>query len=295
MEKTVLVFGVTGRQGGAAATHLLKSGWKVRGVSRNPEKEKAKKLASADIEMVKGDLDDSESLKGAFTGVHSVFSVQNPWITGLKKEVEHGRRIVDMAADAGVKHLVYASAGTGDKTTGVPHFNTKVEIEESVKASGVPFTILRSASFMELMRDKDFLPPLVMWNVMPKIIGYDFPVMWISAFDVGAVTATVFNNPEEFAGKELHLASDKKSVKECREIYRSVYGKPPKRVPAPAWLFKLMQKDLYKMFLWMLEHKEHEAIIEDTRKIHPEALTVEKWMKKMKEIDFPSPAAVQEF
>ncbi|TVR13422.1 MAG: NmrA/HSCARG family protein [Balneolaceae bacterium] len=277
MEKTVLVFGVTGRQGGAAAVYLQKAGWKVRGVSRNPEKDKAKKMVAAGIEMVKGNLDDPETVKDAFSGVHGVFSVQNPWITGLKKEVEHGRRIVDLASDAGVKHLVYASAGTGDKSTGVPHFNTKAEIEESVKASGIPFTILRSASFMELMRDKDFLPPLVMWNVMPKIIGDEFPVIWISAHDVGAVTASVFNNPGEFAGKELQLAADKQSVKECREIYTSLYGNPPKRIPAPAWLFKLMQKDLYKMFLWMLQYKEPESIIEDTRKIYPEALTVEKW------------------
>lgn len=295
MEKTVLVFGVTGRQGGATAKHLLKSGWKVRGITRNPDKEKAKQAKASGVEMIKANLDDPETLKGAFSDVYGVFSVQNPWITGLKKEVEHGKRIVNMANDAGVKHLIYASAGTGKSDTNVPHFNSKVEIEEALKASGVPYTILRSVSFMELMRDKDFLPPLVMWSVMPKILGENHPIMWISADDVGAIAAAALKDPDKFTGKELSLGADLKSVKECKELYLKTYDKQPKRIPAPVWIFKKMQYDLHQMFLWMKSRSEPITVIEETTEIHPNALTVERWMKKMKEIDNPSPPPVRDF
>lgn len=295
MDKTVVVFGVTGRQGGAAAKHLLKTGWSVKGVTRNPDSKKAIKLSASGVELVKADLDNPEALKKAFDGVNAVFSVQNPWITGLEKEIEHGIRIAEMAVAADVKHLVYASAGTGESNTGVPHFNSKIEIEAHIKSLGIPFTILRSASFMELMRDKDFLPPLVMWNVKPKILGEDFPVMWISTDDVGAIAAVVCNEPDTFIGKELSLGADLKSVKGCREIYKSVYGKLPKRIPAPVWLFKLMQNDLYQMFLWMKSRLEPKSIIDETRQIHSGALTVERWMQKMKEVDFPSAGQVRDF
>lgn len=279
-DKTILVIGATGRQGGAVARHLLKEGWKVKVLTRDPDKPKAIALKEAGADVIKGDLNNPKPLKLFFQDLYGVFSVQNPWITGLEKEVEHGIAIADMAAEAGVQHLVYSSAGPVKPGTDVPHFETKVKIENHIKALGIPYTILRPTGFMELMSEKDFVPPLVAWNVVGKILGDDFPLTWVACDDIGAVAAKVFANTKDFEGRTISIAGDKKSVAMCREIYKSVYNKNPFRVPAPVWLFKMMQKDLWKMYRWMLSDPEPDDIIDKTRQIHPDVMNIETWMRK---------------
>lgn len=278
-ENVILVTGATGREGGAVAKHLLYAGWKVRALTRNPDQPKAEELKEAGADLIKGDLDRPEELSMFFEDIYGVFSVQNPWITGLEKEVEHGIKIAEMAAAAGVKHLIYSSAGTGEAGTGIPHFETKVKIEERIKQLNIPYTILRPAGFMELMSDKDFVPPLVAWNVVGKIVGKDFPMSWVACEDIGAVAAKAFSDPESFIHKEIALVGDIRSIKECEEIYTSVNGKKPFRIPAPVWLFKLMQKDLYLMYGWMKENRDSEELVDETRQIHPGTMSVDAWMK----------------
>lgn len=74
--RTVLVAGVTGQQGGAVAAHLLASGWRVRGLTRNPAAAAARTLAATGVDIVDGDLEDPASLDEALRGAHAVFSVQ---------------------------------------------------------------------------------------------------------------------------------------------------------------------------------------------------------------------------
>ena len=45
-DKTVLVTGATGRQGGAVIRHMLPKGWKLRALTRNPNSHAAKQLAA---------------------------------------------------------------------------------------------------------------------------------------------------------------------------------------------------------------------------------------------------------
>ena len=75
----VLVTGATGRQGGSVVRHMLKQGWKLRALVRNPEAKAAKMLAEQGVEVVRGDLEDPTSLTNAVRGVMGVYSVD----TGL--------------------------------------------------------------------------------------------------------------------------------------------------------------------------------------------------------------------
>ncbi len=278
----ILVTGATGRQGGAVAAELLNAGYSVRSLTRNPGKPNAVSLKKRGAEIIKGDFSEPDDLKKAMAGVYGVFSVQNPWISGLEKEIEHGIRIADIAHQEGVAHFVYASAGNGRDDTGVPHFNSKSIIEEHIKSLGLPYTIIRPAGFMELMSDKDFVPPLVAWNVTEKVLGSDFKLKWIAVQNVGLAVLEIFNQSDQYIGKEIFLAGDYKSITECREIYKSVYGKTPFRIPAPVWLFKLMQKDLWLMYQWMLSGGEPDYSIEETNKLIGSVLSVEDWMKMKK-------------
>lgn len=92
-DKTILITGATGQQGGAVLRHLVGKGFKLRALTRNPDSDKAKALAAQDVQVIKGDLDDEASLKAALQGAWGVFAVQNTWEAGVEKEEEQGKRI----------------------------------------------------------------------------------------------------------------------------------------------------------------------------------------------------------
>src|SRR6266516_3199979 len=81
-KKIIAVVGYTGSQGGGLCRAILadpNGGFAVRGITRDPNKDKAKALASAGAEVVAANLDDVESLKKAFARVHGVYGVTNFW------------------------------------------------------------------------------------------------------------------------------------------------------------------------------------------------------------------------
>src|SRR5919202_4904209 len=234
--RTVIVTGATGRQGGAVARHLLREGWRVRALTRDPTSKKARALRALGAEVVRGDMADLASLLPAFRGGYGVFSVQNPSISGALGELRQGTTVADAAQQAGVRHLVYASAGPGVPGTGVLQWDLKLDIEAHLRRLGLPVTVLRPTALMELMTDPAFYPAASTWHVMPKLAGGETPIPWIAATDIGAIAARAFADPDRFLGQELRLASDVRSVEECRAIYRRVLGKAPPRWPLPVWL-----------------------------------------------------------
>src|SRR5690242_9345217 len=116
----IVVTGATGLQGGAVSRHLLRTGWHVRGLTRNAASRRAQALAEAGVEVVQGDMDDIATLLPIFDGAYGVYSVQNPVISGPAAEVRQGKHVADAARTCGVQHLVYGSAGIGRSGTGVP-------------------------------------------------------------------------------------------------------------------------------------------------------------------------------
>ena len=75
-ERTILVTGATGRQGGAAYQHLQKKGFKLRALVRDPNSNQAHQLTGYREKVFQGNLDDPDSLMRAMEGVYGVFSVQ---------------------------------------------------------------------------------------------------------------------------------------------------------------------------------------------------------------------------
>ncbi|HSU88679.1 MAG TPA: NmrA family NAD(P)-binding protein, partial [Terriglobia bacterium] len=86
-ERTILITGVTGNQGGAVAEALQGAGVHLRGLTRTPDSQRAAALARRGIDVVKGDLDDEATLRRALAGVWGVFGVQNAAEAGVEREV----------------------------------------------------------------------------------------------------------------------------------------------------------------------------------------------------------------
>src|SRR6516225_4899350 len=110
-DKTILVTGATGRQGGAVIRHMLPNGWKLRALTRNPNGYAAKQLSGQGVEIVQADLEDPPSLEQAARGVYGIFSVQDYWVSGFRREVKQGKNLADIARKTGVGHFVYSSVG----------------------------------------------------------------------------------------------------------------------------------------------------------------------------------------
>src|SRR5450631_2686833 len=141
-DRTILITGVTGNQGGAVAQALRGSGFHLRGLTRKPDSGRAAALARHGVDVVKGDLDDEASLRRALAGAWGVFGVQNPLEAGVEREEAQGRRVATLAREAGVGHYVYTSVGSAHKWTGIPHFDSKWRVEETVRSLRFPSHVI---------------------------------------------------------------------------------------------------------------------------------------------------------
>src|SRR2546428_4165652 len=185
--KTILVVGATGQQGGAVARSLVKRGHRVRGLTRSPQKIAA--LKDIGVEGVVGDLTDKASLAPALRGVDGFFIVTTPFDRDFSvdtaKEVLQGTTAIDAAAKSHVPHVVLASVASADADTGIPHFESKAEVERHLKTSELQYTITRPAAIMDQHTAPRMLEALrgdvLSLPLPPRIHPYAVPVRDIAA------------------------------------------------------------------------------------------------------------------
>lgn len=164
--KVVLVIGATGRQGGAVARKLLERGVGVRALTRKPDSSAGIELQRLGVDVRQGDLEDAASIVRAAEGVDAVFSMTTPFEAGMEAEARQGIAVADAARDAGVGHLVYSSVGSADRATGIPHFESKHEVERHIADVGIPFTVIGPVSFFENVNSPWQLPALQQGTVV---------------------------------------------------------------------------------------------------------------------------------
>ena len=216
-DRTILVSGVTGKQGGAVAQALQSSGFRLRGLTRKPDSERAAALArhGVDVDIVKGDLDDEATLRRALAGAWGVFGVQNTWEAGVEREEAQGKRLATVAREAGVEHYVYTSVGSAHKRTGVPHFDNKWRIEETVRGLGFPsHVILRPVFFMENL----VAPFSLQGDTLAWALGPNTKLQMIAVEDIGWFGARAFTDAAALNRREIDLAGDVRTMAEAADI-----------------------------------------------------------------------------
>jgi uncharacterized protein YbjT (DUF2867 family) len=278
--KTIVVVGATGRQGQQVSRQLLQRGWQVRGLTRTPTSAKAAALKQMGVQVVQANTEDIPGLRAAFENAYGVYNMQPPVSGKIEIEIRQGKNVAEAAHSAGIQHLVYGSAGPSFTKTGVEQWDSKIEVTEAMKALGLPLTTLRPMAFMELMTDSTYYPQSSTWYTMPKLAGWDTKIPWLSVQDLGAITAQVFANPEEYVGQDVRLASDVQSLAEARRTYQEIRGRAPSTFPMPLFLFKrFVGEDIPNMWRWLASHPV-QLDPSQTLRIHPEAMTVRTWLQK---------------
>jgi uncharacterized protein YbjT (DUF2867 family) len=288
-KKVVVVCGAAGNQGGAVVESLWhNSRWVVVGLTRDPEGTKAKSLRDKGIILKKADLRDKTSLIRAFEGAHSVFGVTQPFSADYKKsdpkgEVEQGRNIVDSCVQTGVGHLVLSTVfGGNTQSTGVSHLDSKTQIVDYLKKSGVPYTILKPASFMDNIGTSFF----------PAKKGYvrgftdkDVKIPYIATKDIGEFAALFFEQPSLYLQKEMNLMADLVSGDDLANILSKIRnGEPFKYKAIPRLIMRLFAKEFYEMRVSFEKvgrppyPEEYADALRTCKELRPEMLTMEQYL-----------------
>jgi uncharacterized protein YbjT (DUF2867 family) len=246
-DKTVLITGATGKQGGAVARELLQRGYRVRAMTRKPHGDAAQALTKLGATVVAGDLDDGSSLGDALAGAWGVWAVQNTWEAGVEKEEEQGKRFAQVARDKGVEHYVYTSVGSAHRKTGIPHFDNKWRVEDTVRGLRFPsYVILRPVFFMENLISPWFLQGDKLVTALQPTTS----LQMVAVDDIGKLGALAFTNAAELKGQEIDFAGDSVTMPQAATILSEAMGKKIEFQQIPIEAVRQGSEDMALMLEW---------------------------------------------
>ncbi|PKC15110.1 NAD(P)-binding protein [Rhizophagus irregularis] len=214
----IVVSGATGAQGGSVANSLLATGnYRVRALTRNPDSDKAKALASKGAEVFKCNLSIREDVKNALSGADIAWIVTNFWDPSIygkdvNEEERQGKMISDIAKEEGVNWLIYSHVEQYIRTSGIPNM-TFVYLgfyNQNIGANTI--LIPNENDEVELaisyLEENDQLP-------MIDVDG-----------DTGPIVAKIIEEgPDKWNGKRVPVAAEFLTMKQIVDILTKVTGK----------------------------------------------------------------------
>jgi uncharacterized protein YbjT (DUF2867 family) len=275
----ILVTGATGRQGGYVARRLMDEGWSVRALTRDPEKPAALALGSIGAEVVKGDYDDPRSIDRAVKGVYGVFGVFTPFEKGVRGEVRHGMTLIDASAMAGVKHFVYSSVAAAQRNTGIPHFESKREIELHLQGSGLASTILRPVFYMYNFDAGQMKKSIIDNGLLRLAIKPGRKLQMLAPEDMAAFVSLAFENPSYYVGMEIELAGDELTMTEAAGVMSETVGRTVAYAEQPIDELRKASEDMALMFEWFNKER-FKADIDALRKLNPGLIDLKSWLRQ---------------
>lgn len=202
---------------------LLDRGATVRGITRRTDSPAAQRLASAGVEVVAADLSDEAAVARAFTGVTGAYALTTPFEDGPHAEVAQGRTILDAALAAQLPHLVFSSVADADQRTGIPHFDSKAEVEAALAASGLSYTIVGPTYFYDnMLGGLDDIKAGVFDLPLPA----DVALQQLSRRDLGRFVAAVLIDPDPVRGARIDIASDQPTGQQMAAVLSEALGRP---------------------------------------------------------------------
>lgn len=244
----ILVTGGTGTVGSQVVSQLLERNAEVSVLTRDPHK--ASQLP-AGINIVQGDLQDPATIKTAFNGYDGLFLLN----AVSQTEANEGLMALNGAKMAGIGKIVYLSVHHAIIAGHLPHFGSKVGIENAIKQSGIPHVILRPNNYYQ--NDYWFKDPLLGWGIYPQPIG-DIGVSRVDVRDIAEAAAIGFYT-NEHDGETFNLVGPEALTGNATSaIWGEILGKEVQYggndldsweqqmlAYSPAWMvfdFKLMYK-----------------------------------------------------
>ncbi len=223
----ILVVGATGNLGGAVTRMLLAQGNPVRILARSQSSYQP--LADAGAQVVLGDLKQRGSLDPACEGVDTLITTANSAARGGEDnpqtvDLEGNSHLIDAAKAAGVKQFIFVSVLGADPNSPVPFIQAKGKTEDTLRESGIPYTILAPNGYMEVMVAGVVGMPALMGQPVTIVGGGRRKHSFISAGDVAAFILAAIGNPAAINQKLLLGGPQPLSFRDAVAIYERVLG-----------------------------------------------------------------------
>ncbi|MFC4012513.1 NmrA family NAD(P)-binding protein [Nonomuraea purpurea] len=280
-DSPILVTGATGKQGGATARRLLAGGWPVRALVRDPAAPAAAALAAAGAQLMRGDFDDPATLPPALDGAAALFGIPpvafGPAGPETDLEVARGRALIDAAAVAGVKQVVFSTVAS--TSTALQGSTGKALIEQYLHDHIALPTVLRPVRFMTnylgiALTGIDGISD----GVNRHLFLPHEPMQIIALEDIAEFVALAFAEPTRFAGRTLELAGDEPTPVEAAAAIAEATGIPVRYEQLTDSEAAAISSDVAETRKrWHAGHRWH-ADIEALRVIHPGLRTLTDWL-----------------
>jgi uncharacterized protein YbjT (DUF2867 family) len=263
MSKVIAISGATGQQGGATARELFGKGFTLRALTRKPDSDAAKALAAQGAEIAHVELDDEASVRKALQGAWGAYAVQNTWTAGVDGEEAQGHRFAKIAKEAGVQHYVYASVASADRQTGIPHFENKFRVENTIRSLNFPsYAIIRPVFFFSNLPSPWFLNG----DKLVSALQPSTRLQMIDVADIGKYGALAFTDPR-FKNLELDIAGDEVTLPQAAVAIGNALGRKIDYLQIPIGDVRKNSDDFAKMLEWF-EAVGYDADIEGNAKTY---------------------------
>lgn len=250
---------------------LLEAGWPVRAITRHPESPRAKALASCGAELIQADMGDVGTLIRAFDGAYGIFSVQNFWELGLREEVRLGTNVIGAAQAVGNPHVVYSSGLGAERSRGVAAIDGKAILEKRLVESGMPFTTVRPALFMDdflgvslpfarpiqnvLRSHRSFVGRLFI-ATLRAVLPQDARVPLTTLDDVGRMNVWALENPSLSQGQAYRVVGSIESPAAICALWERTRGESIPYVPGLRQGIHLFHPRMAKLLEWIGTYKD---------------------------------------
>ena len=303
-KRLITVFGATGAQGGGLARAILaepNGDFAVRAVTRKPDSDAAKALASAGAEIVAADLDDAASVARAMQGAYGAFCITNFWEHfSPDKELAQAEILATAAADARLQHVIWSTledtrklvpVGSGRMPVlmgkyNVPHFDAKGEANHFFLDRHLPVTLLHTSFYWDnfihfgmgpsAAADGTLAITLPMGNA--KLPG-------IAVEDIGRSAFGVFKAGVVAVGPSIGIAGEHLSGGEMAAAFSRLIGKQVAYNAVTPEAYRGFgfpgAEDLGNMFQFKRDFETDfraSRSVEATRKLNPALMNFEQWL-----------------
>ncbi|MCC7178488.1 MAG: NmrA family NAD(P)-binding protein [Acidobacteria bacterium] len=241
--EAISIIGATGMLGGDIARQLLAAGHHVVAVTRDPARAGA--LAAAGAEVRVADLADTGTLRAACRGADVVVAAAHAMLgrgryRSERVDDEGHRALIDAARAEGVRRFVYTSVLGASPDHPVDFWRTKHGVEQCLKASGLSWTILRPAAFME-MHAHELIGKSILAGGTATILGAgDRPMNFVAVRDVARVAARAAVDPSA-AGRTIEVGGPENLTQnDVAALYGRLCGRTQRVRHVPAGALRVL-------------------------------------------------------
>ncbi len=226
----ILVTGAAGKTGRAVTRALARTGAEVRALIHK-ETQRDLVLKAGAGEVVLGDLLNPDSLNQALAGVRTLYHIP-PNIH--PKELEIGELVISAAKAANLDHLVYHSV-LHPQIEAMPHHWLKLKVEGRLLESGLAFTILQPAAYMQNILPA--VPDVIQNGTYQVPYPVNTRISLVDLEDVARVAALVIGDPEHRGAIYELVGSEAYSQQEVARILGKNLSKPvqAQQIPLAYW------------------------------------------------------------